>query len=275
MPAPPYMRFYVDAYCKDTLALTMEEQGVYMRLLCAMWKHGGKILDDDLFISRALPIHINKWWKVKPSIMPFLCEHSPGYLTQQKLSTEFLISSGDKSGKNAPTQGVTTGVTSGVTPHVTTGVTTHVTPQVAGQYDENATGENDEIFQRFAAIPEGGVAHALARALDLSRSRQYKNKKSRFLEDSDPDACGKRPSKEVAAEFVNRAITVFEKYKQHPPFDYAVVESWMNNGCDLLGHVLPAVETSMNRLGGSADPPKSWRYFAKEVYARKKSNKEN
>lgn len=273
MPAPPYMRFYVDAYCKDTLALTMEEQGVYMRLLCAMWKHGGRILDDDLFISRALPIHINKWWKVKPSIMPFLCEHSPGYLTQQKLSTEFLISSGDKSGKNVPTQGVTIGVTQGVTPHVTRGGTPHVTPQVAGQNGENDASENDAFSQRFAAIPEGGVAHALARALDLSRSRQYKNKKSRFLEDGGGDACGKRPSNEVAAEFVTRVIAVFEKYKLHPPFDYAVVESWMNNGCDLLKHILPAVEAAMQRLG-NADPPKSWRYFAHEVYAHKKSTKE-
>jgi hypothetical protein len=78
----------------------------------------------------------------------------------------------------------------------------------------------------------------------------------------------------VADEFVNRVISVFEKHKKHPPFDYAVVESWMNNGCDLLRHVLPAVEAAMNRLGSAADPPKSWRYFAKEVYAHKKSNKE-
>lgn len=273
MPAPPYMRFYVDAYCKDTLGLTMEEQGVYMRLLCAMWKHGGKIRDDDLFISRALPIHINKWWKVKPAIMPFLCEHSPGYLTQKKLNVEYHISSGDKSGKGAATKGVTTGVTPGVTPHVTTGVTTHVTPQVAGQDGENALDENSELSQRFATVPAGGVAHALARALDLSRSRQNKNKKSRFLEDGDPDSCGKRSSNEVAAEFVNRAISAFEKHKLHPPHDYPVVESWMNNGCDLLRHVLPAVEAALNRLG-NADPPKSWRYFAHEVYARKKSNKE-
>lgn len=182
MPAPPYMRFYVDSYLKNTLGLSFEEQGAYMRLLCAMWKHGGRIADDDVIISRALPMHINKWWKVKPAIMPFLCEHSPGYLTQKKLDTEYRsISSVDKPGNEEPTQGVTSGLTPEVTPHVTTQVTTHVTPLVTGQAGENAGGEKDEFLERLASVPPGGVAHALARALDQSRSRQYRNKKSRFL----------------------------------------------------------------------------------------------
>ena len=273
MPAPPYMRFYVDAFCKDTLALTMEEQGVYIRLLCAMWKHGGKILDDDLFISRALPIHINKWWKVKPSLMPFLREHSPGFLTQNRLNLEYHFSSGDKKQNDGSTRGVTTGVTIGVTPHVTPQVTPHVTPLVGASGEQSVECENNELNERFATIPAGGVAYALARALDQSRSRRNKNKKSRLLEDGDPDACGKLTTSDIAAEFVNRAIGVFEKHKMHPPHDYPVVESWINNGCDLLRHILPAVEAAMNRLGG-ADPPKSWRYFAHEVYGRKKSNKE-
>lgn len=273
MPAPPYMRFYVDAYCQDTLQLTMEEQGVYMRLLCAMWKHGGKILDDDLFISRALPIHINKWWKVKPSILPFLQSLETGHLTQKKLAVEYHFSSGDKSGKDGSTKGVTSGVTPGVTTHVTHQVTSHVTPQVPNQQRQFSVLENAEELERFAGVPVGGVACALARALDQSKSRREKNRKSRFLEDSGGDLCGKRPSNEVAADFVNRAISAFEKHRLHPPQDYPVVESWINNGCDLLLHVLPAVEASLNRLAGAA-PPKSWRYFAHEVYNRKKSKKE-
>lgn len=40
-PTPPYMRFYVEAYCRATLSMTFEEQGVYMRLLCTLWTYGG------------------------------------------------------------------------------------------------------------------------------------------------------------------------------------------------------------------------------------------
>jgi uncharacterized protein YdaU (DUF1376 family) len=274
MPAPPYMRFYVKSYCKATLALTFEEQGVYMRLLCTMWEHGGRLKDDDSYIAKALPIQIHKWRKVKPQLLPFLMEHSPGYLTQNKLDEEYNKISGDKKSDDSSTTGVTPPATRGVTPPVTPQVTRGVTPSVNEAGDKNDSRGKREEIGRFEDIPPGGVAHALARALDLSRSRQNIHKKSRLLEDGDGDVCGQSDSDAIAIQFVNTVIAAFEKHELHPPSDYSIVNGWVANGCDMLLDILPAVEASLNRLGSTTDPPLSWRYFVHEVYARKKSKKE-
>ncbi len=275
MPAPSYMRFYPDSYCKDTLNLTMEEQGVYMRLLCTMWKHGGKINSDDKYIARAMPINLNKWLKVKPQIMAYLIEDSPGFLTQNKLRVEYAFSSGKKRELKSGAPGVAPQITPGATPLVTHPATPGATPYVDKSGNGNGDAENNEEFHDFANVPEGGVAHALARALDQSKSRSDKNNNFRLLEDSGGNSCAKPESEERAARFVNQAIAVFEKHKLHPPGDYQIVLGWIDNGCDLFTHILPTVEAVLkSRVHSTTDPPKSWRYFAHEVYARKKSTKE-
>ena len=159
MPAPPYMRFYVKSYCKATLSLTYEEQGVYMRLLCTMWEHGGKLKDDDSYISKALPIQIHKWRKVKRQLMPFLMEHSPGFLTQNKLSDEYLFSSGDKKQNDGTTTGVTTPVTRGVTPQVTPQVTKGVTPQYCSLKSDTASPQRGDTASAGAWFFAGIVAY--------------------------------------------------------------------------------------------------------------------
>lgn len=278
MPAPPYMRFYVRSYCKATVRMTYEEQGVYMRLLCTMWEYGGKIEDDDYLISKALPIQIQKWQKVKPQIMPFLMEHSPGFLTQKKLSEQFNSIGVDKKqndGSNYPQPN------GGSPPGHTQPPNQPPTQRPSqGRYqgeDESAAtqpGEENAYLQRFEDIPPGGVAHALARALDQSRYKQNQNNNSRLLDDGEAETCGKLASDEEAVAFVHEAIDAFEKYRLHPPGDYSVIRSWIKNGCDLRLHVLPAVKAALGRHGGHSKPPKSWKYFTHEVYARKKSNKE-
>src|SRR5580658_8883388 len=89
MARPKYMRFYPDDYLEDTMLLSMEEQGVYMRLLCLMWTNGGRLRHDDRLLSRMLGIHANKWSKIKPKLAAFLMEESPGFLTQKRLRKEY------------------------------------------------------------------------------------------------------------------------------------------------------------------------------------------
>ncbi|MDE3016362.1 MAG: YdaU family protein [Pseudomonadota bacterium] len=275
MGKPPYMRFYPDAYCKDTLNLSMEEQGVYMRLLCTMWRHGGKIQDDDRLISRALPVNLNKWLKVKPRIAPYLAQHSPGFLTQNRLRVEYAFSSGRKKESNAVAQGAAPPAAWGVAPPVAPLAAQGVAPHVDNSGGKNEDVENSEELQAVDGAPERGVAHALARALDQSKSKSDKNKTSRFLEDGGGDSCGKTASGERSVRFVNQVIALFENHKLQPPGDYGIIVSWVENGCDLFLHILPAVEAVLqSRAHSAADPPKSWRYFAHEVYARKKSKKE-
>lgn len=88
-PTPPYMRFYVEAYCRATLTMTFEEQGVYMRLLCTLWTYGGSIPDDDRLIAKALPIQIQKWQKVKPALLPHLQHEPEGFLSQKTLVDQY------------------------------------------------------------------------------------------------------------------------------------------------------------------------------------------
>lgn len=162
MPAPPpYMRFYPDVYLRDTIGLTVEEQGVYMRLLCEMWQHGGKITNDDRIIAKSLLIHLNKWRKVKPQLAPYLSEHSPGYLTQKKLREEYKFSSGVMRVLKKETPQVSTGVTPPVSPQVTQGVTPLVNQTEAAPGER----ENSNGFLPVAWLPEGGVARALAERL--------------------------------------------------------------------------------------------------------------
>ena len=158
MAKPKYMRFFPDAYLEDTFSLNMEEQGIYMRLLCLMWTHGGKIPSNDKMIARLLGIHSNKWRKVKPKIMPFLSELSPDFLTQKRLRSEYkhsvdkLVGTSDQA-LNTPLD----------TPHdtyrVTMGVTTQdtpiVTPLVHGVKIEENQRENFKKREKSPRSPLG------------------------------------------------------------------------------------------------------------------------
>ena len=275
MGKPPYMRFFPDAYCRETVNLTEEEQGVYMRLLCQMWMHGGKIRSDDKIIAKLLPMNLNKWLKVKKQIMPDLIEHSPGFLTQNRLRVEYAFSSGIKKESKSGAQEAAPSAAPDATPPAAPLAAQGAAPYVDNSGAENGDAENNEEFLAFADVPEGGVAHALARALDRSKSKSNKNNTFRFLEDSGGNSCEKNENDEYAVSFLRQAIALFQSYKLHPPSDYKIVLSWMENGCDLLLHILPAVERTLkSRAHSATDPPKSWCYFAHEVYARKKSRKE-
>lgn len=270
MPAPPpYMRFYPDVYLRDTIGLTVEEQGVYMRLLCEMWQHGGKITNDDRIIAKSLLIHLNKWRKVKPQLAPYLSEHSPGYLTQKKLREEYKFSSGVMRVLKKETPQVSTGVTPPVSPQVTQGVTPLVNQTEATPGER----ENSNGFQPVAWLPEGGVARALARALDQSKSKSKQNKNYRHLEDGGGENCGQLEFEESTRRFVLEVIEAFEAHRLQPPPDYDVVKSWIDNGCDPFLHILKAVKTTLGRYQRGGDPPLSWRYFAKEVYQLKRKEK--
>ncbi len=275
MPAPSYMRFYPAAYCRGTINLTLEEQGTYMRLLCLMWANGGRIENNDAHIARSLPINLNKWLKVKPQILPYLEEHSPGYLTQKKLRVEYAFSSANKKETKLDAGGVTPHATPLVTPPVAPLAARGATPHVNNACGKNAAAQKAEENRRVSYLPEGGVAYMLARALDQSKSRSDKNKNFRLLEDGADPSCGQLHSDPLAARFVLDVVALFEKHSLHPPADYEVVKGWIDNGCDLNLHVLPAVEAVLSsRTGSATDPPHSWKYFAHEAYARKKPNRE-
>jgi len=72
MNKSPYIPFYPDSYLADTILLSLEDQGAYVRLWSLMWLHGGSLADDDSLIAKLLGIHVNKWRKIQSNLLAHL-----------------------------------------------------------------------------------------------------------------------------------------------------------------------------------------------------------
>lgn len=95
----PYMPFYPGDYLGDTMHLTLEEHGAYLKLLFCMWRAGGWLDDDTKKICQILSITKGRWERLKPSLEGFFLYHD-GKFSQQRLLAEREKSS-EKSAKNA------------------------------------------------------------------------------------------------------------------------------------------------------------------------------
>jgi len=257
MVKPKYMRFFPDAYLEDTFTLNMEEQGIYMRLLCLMWTHGGKIPSNDKMIARLLGIHSNKWLKVKPQIMPFLSEFSPDFLTIKTSYCEYTAPVDN----SCITQELNLNPTLNtpiVTPLDTHGVTPLDTPLVQGvEIEENQW----EIFQ---TRKKNKIA-----SLDIDSSRSLDKIKTRL--DGGEQNCGKLSLQTFAEKLLNELQEVFLAHGIEMPTDHEILFGWVEVGINPSRHILPSIKRVLSRLlGGACDPPKSWKYFAKEVYRQQK-----
>jgi len=260
MPTPRYMRFFPDAYLNDTMPLTMEEQGVYMRLLCLMWLNGGKIKNNDRLIARMLGIHVNKWSKVKPQVMGYLVEHSPGFLTQNRLGKEYRYSAGKSKASTQDSHGDNTPDTQGNTPPNTTQVAADKLLKNSGSDFETPPRNMDELV--------ASLSQKFSGAFDQSKSKSKNNNYNRLDLDGDGESCGKLLTRQDIDAFLSSLFRMFEAFKMQPPPDYEIIRSWLDNGLDPNRHIIPTVREILKRIeSGAIDPPKSWRYFAKEVYA--------
>lgn len=67
----PFMPLYVKDYDDDTRHLTAEEDGVYGRLLRAMWTAGGQLPSDERRLARIARIDLRRWRLLAPTIMAF------------------------------------------------------------------------------------------------------------------------------------------------------------------------------------------------------------
>ncbi len=69
---PQAMPLFADAYMADTMHLTLEEHGAYLRLLMLAWRTEDCTLpNDDKRLCRMLGINGPKWKKLKPVVMDF------------------------------------------------------------------------------------------------------------------------------------------------------------------------------------------------------------
>ncbi len=81
----PIMPMHWDAYLADTMHLTTVEHGAYLLLIAAMWRAGGSIQGDDRYLARTVGLTLDRWRRIKPTIMAFLTPIAEGRVTQRKL----------------------------------------------------------------------------------------------------------------------------------------------------------------------------------------------
>ncbi|MBY0355651.1 MAG: DUF1376 domain-containing protein [Rickettsiales bacterium] len=83
-----FMPFYVADYLADTMHLSIDEHGAYLKLMFCMWRtDDGWLPDDDKKICTMLSIGAKKWASIKPVIAPFFT-YEEGHFTQGRLSRE-------------------------------------------------------------------------------------------------------------------------------------------------------------------------------------------
>ncbi len=228
-----------------------------MRLLCLMWMNGGKIKTDDRLIAKMLGIHVNKWMKVKPNITSYLTEHSPGFYTQNRLSKEYKYSLGKSKVSTPDTGGETQPDTNGVTPHNTPQVILSNSLKNMDAPQENPPRNIDELISTMTQKFSGG--------LNQSKSIFNNNNKNRLDLEARQD-CGKLSNEQINS-FLASLQRMFNAFNIQLPTDYEVIGSWINNGIDPERYIIPTIREILKRVEKSAvEPPKSWRYFAKEVY---------
>ena len=67
-----FMPWFIMDYQKDTMHLTLEEDGLYRRMLDMHWLTKGKGLpDDDLRLANTLRVDMATWLRLKPMMAPF------------------------------------------------------------------------------------------------------------------------------------------------------------------------------------------------------------
>ncbi len=71
MSSIPYMKIHVGDYLADTRHLTAEENGAYLLLLFAMWRHGGSLPNDHKKLARIASVSPRRWKKVWAEIEGF------------------------------------------------------------------------------------------------------------------------------------------------------------------------------------------------------------
>lgn len=85
----PIMPVKTDALIADTSHMSPEEFGAYMRLLCAMWRHGGQITENPEELSRIVGVTLRQWTKIAERVLRPMTAGG-GILTQKRLTSTWM-----------------------------------------------------------------------------------------------------------------------------------------------------------------------------------------
>lgn len=85
----PAIPLWTDAYLADTVHLSLEEHGAYLKLLMVAWRTGEcRLPDNDRRLATMLGIPLARWQKkLRPALEPFWTV-ADGWWTQKRLQKE-------------------------------------------------------------------------------------------------------------------------------------------------------------------------------------------
>lgn len=85
----PILPLKTDALLADTSHMSAEEFGAYMRILLVMWRHGGKLMEDETELARIAGVDSKRWMKISERVLRPLTI-AGGFISQKRLTDTWL-----------------------------------------------------------------------------------------------------------------------------------------------------------------------------------------
>jgi hypothetical protein len=243
MSGVDHVRFYASKWRSGCLMLSIEAEGLYIRIASFRWDAGVKVPCDRKKASLLLRVNYNKYIKVLDELIAQkLVRETDDGLVIERAETEYQAAVGAmqtkrvsrpeadrKEGTAAEGQpGATGDHTVNVTPQVTPLVTGVVTPPVEAKNDQSNQGASIDTDREEGKKKESGVVDASAMNRVLNEARP-------ILRDGGMSAGLMGSASEIA--------------------------KWLQAGCDLEMDVLPIIRAAVAK-GGVVG---SWKFFTQAV----------
>lgn len=85
----PVLPVTTDAFLADTSHMSAEAVGAYTRILFVMWRHGGRLADDDRELARIAGLSLFRWRQVADVVRRCLTV-AGGQVSQKRLTATWL-----------------------------------------------------------------------------------------------------------------------------------------------------------------------------------------
>lgn len=85
----PALPLFTDAMLADTGHMSAEAFGAYVRILLVMWRHGGRLADDDRELARIAGMTLSRWRHVGDVVRRCLTA-AGGQVSQKRLTATLL-----------------------------------------------------------------------------------------------------------------------------------------------------------------------------------------
>lgn len=82
----PILPINTEILLADTTHMTAEEFGAYTRILLVMWRHGGKLKNDDTDLARIAGVPLLRWRRIRATVLAPFTITEDGTMSQKRLT---------------------------------------------------------------------------------------------------------------------------------------------------------------------------------------------